>query len=201
MWDHGTSRYLIQPFIRVDPALQPIMSPSGVGALRAVTMMPEGKPRIVFLFFKMTVGDNVTDNFVNGTTGNLICGVDPNTGTLTDAVRSKSPRWPEMVDITHHPDTGQKIGGFVLPRWDEMRELILRATATLPALGLVGWDAAFTAEGPILLESNVQPAFYLLQLVAKRGLRQDLYAALGNRIPGDELAKLRREVYTGDEMI
>lgn len=189
-WEHGTTRYLIQPRIRIHPALNAIMSPFGVGTMRAISTMIDGKPGFPFAFLKMTVGRAETDNVLAGKSGNLVAGIDLDTGKLTWAAGSRSRRWPDMVEIDRHPDTGQPIAGFALPHWREATELMLRAAASAPGIGLAGWDVAFTPDGPLVLEVGVQASLDIIQLLAQRGLRRELYAALGGAIPPDEYARL-----------
>jgi hypothetical protein len=190
IWVHGTTRYLIQPRIRIHPTLNAIMSPFGVGTMRAICTMIDGRPGFPFAFLKMTVGRAETDNVGHGTSSNLVAGIDMESGRLTWAARSRSAHWPDMVEVTHHPDTGQRIAGFPLPHWREAKALMHKAAASAPGIGLAGWDVPFTADGPLVLEVGVQASLDIIQLLARRGLRRELYAAIGGAIPPDEYARI-----------
>jgi hypothetical protein len=63
-----------------------------------------------------------------------------------------------------HPDTGIRFEGRAVPFYDGAVALCRRAHLALaPDLFLIGWDAAITPRGPIILEANLFP-----------GLRPDL---------------------------
>lgn len=65
-------------------------------------------------------------------------------------------------DITHHPDSGQKVTGHVIPDIDKVRELCEDAHyRLLPDVPLAGWDVAITEEaGMCLLEVNLSCNFF-----------------------------------------
>ena len=55
------------------------------------------------------------------------------------------------------PSSGITIRGFQLPDWDKAVDMVKRAAAIIPELGYIGWDVAFTPDGPILVEGNISP--------------------------------------------
>ena len=55
------------------------------------------------------------------------------------------------------PGTNITLRGYQLPYWDEVLELCRRAAARVPEMRLVGWDVAFTPDGPVLVEGNGFP--------------------------------------------
>lgn len=56
--------------------------------------------------------------------------------------------------ITHHPDTGQSMVGFQADGYDEAIDLAIRASQKFSMIGTVGWDIAFTSNGPVIIEGN-----------------------------------------------
>ncbi len=59
--------------------------------------------------------------------------------------------------ITHHPDTGAPLLGFVVPHWQEVVRIARAAAAAVP-LGYLGVDVVVDAEaGPVVLEINARP--------------------------------------------
>ena len=56
-----------------------------------------------------------------------------------------------------HPQTGETIKGFKFPYWNEAIELCKKACQEIPEMGYVGWDVAFTPEGPLFVEANEFP--------------------------------------------
>lgn len=185
----GTSAgWIVQPEIRAHAALHPIMPGGALGTIRAVTHAVRGKPAIVLAVLRIPAGGNRADNFAGGRSGNVIAPIDIRTGILGEGRVSRSRAWPEMTDVTLHPDTRERIGGRRLPLWDETRELLVSAQAVTPQLVTVGWDVAITDEGPVIVEANPGYDIDLLQVAHRRGIRADLapviaFAAGGQPAP------------------
>ena len=78
--------------------------------------------------------------------------VDLETGQLGRMTADKPECLSEFFD--HHPVTGARVTGRVVPGWQEMAQLAVRAHATLPGRVFIGWDIAMTPEGPKILEGN-----------------------------------------------
>jgi hypothetical protein len=173
-------RYLIQPRLRNHPALAPMMSPNGLGTVRIVTQIQEHGVTHLSAVLRMTVGSSVTDNFSAGMAGNILAPIDLDTGTLGRAAGSARREWPEMHTVQRHPDTGEVIAGFEVPRWQDVKQLTVQAQASFPELRCLGWDVAVTEQGPVLVEANHAWDINLLQMAHRRGLRPEMGAALGS---------------------
>jgi hypothetical protein len=171
--------WLVQPRLRCHPALAEIMGPRGLGTVRAVTCMDRGKPRLLLGVLRITVGDNVTDNFHHGSTGNLVAPIDIGTGALGTARGSTRKDWPAMAAFSCHPETGHPIEGFRVPQWAEIVALALKSQQSLPALKSTGWDIAVSPEGPVLVETNALYSLDILQVAHRRGLKRELLRELG----------------------
>lgn len=80
----------------------------------------------------------------------LICEVDEETGSLGEAVASgENPlRW------THHPASGAKIRGRVLPMWSAAKTIVLSAHRFFDEHPFVAWDVALASDGVFILEAN-----------------------------------------------
>ncbi len=122
--------------------------------------------------------------------GGLACGVDPDTGRLSQAVNAvmggaRRNRWVEWLDA--HPDTGTRFSTMSVARWEEVKQLVLAVSRTLPFLPYVGWDVIVTERGPVLIEGNDRMNPQLLQLhrplLADPGMRAlcERYGILGRR--------------------
>jgi hypothetical protein len=170
--------WLVQPRLRCHEALASIMS-RGMGTVRTVTCMDAGRPKILYALLKITVGENAVDNFYHGSLGNLLARIDIESGRLYAARGSSSREWPTMADVTHHPDTGAAIEGFVVPHWRDIIHLVVEAQQTLPHLKTAGWDIAVTPDGPVLVETNAAYSMDILQVAYGRGLKGDLARHLG----------------------
>jgi len=119
-----------------------------VATVRVVTARsPSGDPELIIAALRMPTGMSRVDNFA---AGGLAAPIDIPSGRLGAAVY-KDPRKPD-VDI--HPDSKHRIEGELLPFWQEVQELCLRAHREFPRVATVGWDVAITTEGPKLIEAN-----------------------------------------------
>ena len=56
-------------------------------------------------------------------------------------------------DVFSHPDSGYVFKDFKIPYFDEVCELIMKATSVIPDR-YIGWDVAISDKGPIIIEAN-----------------------------------------------
>jgi alpha-L-glutamate ligase-like protein len=88
--------------------------------------------------------------------------------------------------VTHHVDTHAPIVGFVVPRWDELLALAVRA-ADISGLGYLGVDVIVDeAHGPLLLELNARPGL-AIQVANNAGLLPRVQRAAA--LPATELTE------------
>lgn len=168
--------WLVQPVLQPHRALQRSLSPKALGTVRAVSYASGGEVQLLFAVLRIPVGRNVTDNFSHGASGNLVAPVSIDDGRVGVGRGSRSPAWPDIVDVDRHPDTGHPIAGFALPFWEETRTLVRRAHLSMPELCTIGWDIAITDDGPVIVEGNATYDTDLVQVAHKRGVRPDLKA-------------------------
>lgn len=165
--------WIVQAVVRPHRDLAGIM-PSALGTIRAVTYESRLGPEIVLAALRIPVDGSVTDNFSGGRSGNLVAPIDPASGRVGTARRSRSRHWPTMESVSRHPDTGWPIEGMTIPAWHAVTELLLRAQKLTPQFRSAGWDIAVTDEGPLIVEVNPGYDIDLLQVAQGRGIRPDL---------------------------
>jgi hypothetical protein len=161
---------LVQPRYANDHRMAGISCGLGLCATRIVTAVTEDGPELVVAIHKMIGKDAIADNFSGGMTGNLVCGVDLDSGRLRTAYGRRGANRFLLTRYSEHPATGARIDGFELPHWQETRALALRAATAFPELPLLGHDIAITDRGPLLLEANSHWRISLPQL-ARGGMR------------------------------
>jgi hypothetical protein len=166
--------WLIQPRICPHAKIAAALSPRALGTVRIVTALNKDVVRFFFAVLKIPVGENVTDNFSEGTSGNIIAPIDLESGLLGLGVISRSRTWPEMTSINQHPDTGSPICGFQLPFWRETLETVRCAQQELREAPTLGWDIAITDSGPVVVEANISYGVEIHQVALQRGLRKEL---------------------------
>lgn len=146
---------LLEEVIAQHPAISAIY-PNSVNTVRAVTLYKDGKARVITTCFRMGQGDNHVDNL---NAGGLVVPVEETTGIVHQRAMDK-----EKNVHTHHPSTGNAITGFQFPDWEAAMAMVCRAAEEIPQLGYLGWDIAFSVNGPVLVECNEYPGNGLLQL-------------------------------------
>lgn len=123
-----------------------------------------------------------SDGRANLHLGGVGVGVELASGRTTDAVVGRRA-------VTVHPDLGRGLRGLVVPEWDEMLALAVRA-ADAVGLGFVGVDVVLDARrGPLVLELNARPGL-TIQLANRRGLRPVLEAVAAAAVPADVAARV-----------
>lgn len=66
----------------------------------------------------------------------------------------------------------------MLPRWQDVLALALRAHAASPAKVAVGWDIAITDAGPVPVEGNGSPCVDLIQRDQRTPLGSERFGEL-----------------------
>lgn len=107
------------------------------------------EPHIICAYFRIGNNGKCVDNF---NSGGMVAPVDEKTGTVTQLAIDKQKNVYEK-----HPQTGETIKGFKFPYWNEAIEFCKKACQEIPEMGYVGWDVAFTPEGPLFVEANEFP--------------------------------------------
>lgn len=168
----GTGRgWLVQPVLKTHTSLQEISSSRALSTARIVTCMtPEG-PELMAAVLKLARGYSEIDNFDWGRTGNMVAEIELASGRLGPAKGSLSTDFPSVIDFPADPDTGRPITGRLMPFWEETKELVLQAQATLPDLRSLGWDVAITDQGPFIVETNSNYGSELMEVACGRGLK------------------------------
>jgi alpha-L-glutamate ligase-like protein len=73
------------------------------------------------------------------------------------------------VAISHHPDTGNEIGGVEIPDWDVILDIAARCYE-LTGMGYIGVDIVLDRDrGPLVLELNARPGLSI-QIANRQGL-------------------------------
>lgn len=134
------------------------MNPHCVNTIRIVTLYTGEKFDIICATLKTNIRPEVpTDNFHTGGIGAAI-------HVPTGVVNSFARGYNRQVYL-NHPITGYQILGMRIPYWEEAKLLIRDAHKNIPATPVVGWDIAITPNGPVIIEANLAPGPFLMQLM------------------------------------
>lgn len=148
-----------------------IFHPASVNTVRITTYVNNGKITKLFAMFRMGSGDNVVDNASNG---GICASVDLESGIIESNGYKKSG---EIIEI--HPDSGIKIKGFQIPRWNELLQLVDEVATKVEHYNYIGWDFALTDNGWVIVEGNSRPNINSIQMCSGRGLRKILENTIG----------------------
>ncbi len=171
--------YLCEDFIIQHPEMAKLSSQS-VNSIRVLTLNDHGNVKIVDTAVKMGSDDSDCDNL---SSGGLAATVDVETGiVVTVGVSSHHERF------IYHPETGQKIVGFNIPYWRELKSMVVKAALRMPDMPIRGWDIAISENGPCIIEVNSYPGSRLNQLMDQKPKGKEIIAY----IKENSTAKQRR---------
>jgi Sugar-transfer associated ATP-grasp len=129
-------------------------------SVRVAVLLTRRGPKPIRAAMRIPTGNNVVDNFHDGSYGNLVSQVDMKNGTVGEAVAGLCAR---QHRLTHHPNSNAPIRGRSVPHWDRLLELVCRGSMLFPTLRFQHWDLVVTEEGPTVLEVNVRGGLQILQ--------------------------------------
>lgn len=169
------ARYVLQPRVRNHNSIEDL-SLGGLCTARILTAMRlNGNCVVIAAVFRMPGGYSLTDNI---STGGVACRINIVDGTLGSGKLRSAPLICQVI----HPDTGGKIEGRQLPDWHEALQLCLRAHRVFSEFVFIGWDVAFTNQGPLLVEGNDHPGVNLFQVVAGVPLGSSPFCVVANEL-------------------
>lgn len=157
VWEQlsATGEYLLEEVIRQHPAVSAIY-PDAINTVRTVTIRKDGVTHIICTYFRIGNNGRHVDNF---NSGGMVAPVDEKTGIVKDRAIDKNKTLYAV-----HPMTGTPIQGFQFPDWEKAMDLVRQAAALIPEMGYLGWDIAFSENGPLLVEGNEFPGHDIYQL-------------------------------------
>lgn len=162
---HGENGYVFQDAVAQHPEVTAMVGTEAVSTIRVVTVVENGKPRVLYTLWKMPGTNAMSDNFWQD--GSLIAHVDAASGKVLTVRKGTGPssEWVEK-----HPVTGVTLTGAQLPEWQSVTDLALAAHAIFPINGILGWDIAIGPDGARIIECNENTGHGLYQLASGRGI-------------------------------
>ena len=146
-------KYLVEEYI-IQHHKMSELCPTSVNTLRIVTVHKNGKTTVMLRAIRIGNGINPVDNFHQGGMYSLF----DDKGIITKPGMDR-----EGILFEKHPTTGVQIEGFEIPYYKESIKLVEKIAASIPEIGMAGWDIAITEKGPILIEGNELPGYDIYQ--------------------------------------
>jgi hypothetical protein len=143
--------YLFQRPLQQHPTMLALTNWSAICSVRVICLNDLGSVIPIRAALKLAVPPNHTDNFSDGSTGNLLANVNLQTGALDITVGGM---WPETEVYYHYPDTGARLEDFIVPGWDSILAACQEAGKVYPLMKIHHWDFGITDEGPKIMELN-----------------------------------------------
>lgn len=158
--------FIIEEIIEQHPVLARINPPS-VNTVRIYTVADkQGEIHITGATLRMGNGIGPTDNYSRG---GLAAEIDTIIGVVVSRAVSQN-----ADSVIIHPYSGEVILGKKIPKWKEMKELVIEAHKRVLPLRYIGWDVVVCADDQItLLEANTCAGVELQQhpgLVGKKSI-------------------------------
>ena len=151
--------------------------PESLNTIRVVTVrnIKTGERKVFGAFFRMGRGSSPIDN---AHAGGLFAQINPDSGIIeSEAISTNGERYQ------NHPDTGVKILGFQIPRWNEIKTICENAADIIPENYITGWDVVINQNEQIeIIEGNHGPDWDVMQSPLKIGVKHKLAKALGKKI-------------------
>ena len=151
-------KYVVEEFIKQCDELN-AYNPNSVSSFRIVTLYNDGKVYVLGNALRMNQGKEQ----VVGCTKDIYFNLNED-GTINGNV----------VDdygtiYTEHPLTKKSFSDFKLPRVKEAMEMCKEAAMLIPKVRYIGWDVAFTQNGPCIVEGNEYPGYGIIQFYKLNG--------------------------------
>lgn len=163
-------KMVLEELIRQDGAISALHAHS-VNAVRATAVRgKDGRIHIYHPWIKVGVGGAFVASAVFD---GFVAEIDAETGIVI------SDGYQENGNVYKvHPDTGITLKGFVVPKWDELLQLVHEIMGALPGYGYIGWDLVLTPDGWCVMEGNYSGEF-MYQLINGRGYKKDFEELIG----------------------
>lgn len=175
-FDHcRENRIFLEQLVHQHPDMN-VLCPTSVNTARIMTFNDHGKPEILWMGLRVGNGVNAVDNFHAQGMG---VAIDMTTGKLRgDAIDKDGNRFAV------HPTTGIAFDGFQLPDFQQAVDLVLKGALESDKILVIGWDVAFSENGPVVIEANRRPGYDLVQMLDERG-RMDIIRSVLSRVQED----------------
>lgn len=122
----------------------------------------EGSTSVDLAYLKLGGKNNAVDNIASGGIG---IPININTGELN---KTGFIEFGSSFEVDKHPCGKIKFEGFIIPEWDTIKDIAIKAHQAFKELRHISWDIGLTDKGPIIVEGNSGGDIFANQLVGNK---------------------------------
>lgn len=126
-------------------------NPTSVNTVRTWVLQQGNNIEVIGALFRIGRENALTDN---SSSGGLLLPVDIKTGRLA---KGSTTLTPHSEEFSHHLDSGLQLEGEILAHWQQVIDCSCETLRKLPCTHFAGLDVCMTAQGPLIIEVNVEP--------------------------------------------
>ena len=156
------------------------INPCVVNSWRVVTLYKDGKAHIINNALRI----NQDESNVIGCTNDLYLSLDAD-GRIDSNVIDD---YGNVYD--KHPMTGKKFSEVKIAGVREALDMVVEAAEKIPQVRYIGWDIAFSKNGPVMVEGNEYPGYGLLKFYKLKGKRTGHLKEIAD-VLGDEMNNIK----------
>lgn len=157
--------YVFEPLIRQHPEVERVTG-LAVGGLRVLTLRNPDDVEVLYTVQRLpAVGAMMDASHLGNPYSTAL--IDHETGRV---LRAQAMNSMAAESLETSPVTGVRFDSVVLPFMKEAHDLALDVHRMLARPGVLGFDMALTAKGPLITEINGNPFHTTYQRAANRGL-------------------------------
>lgn len=147
IWQYvSNDNYLLEERVKQIDSLSSI-HPSSLNTIRIITLRDKDNKYHILIHYLRVGCDG--KNVDNAGQGGIIIFID-DSGSSYYAYNYKK----NLFGMTHHPDTGVSLLNIKIDQFDDIIDLVLRASHKFSFIGTIGWDIALSNDGPLIIEAN-----------------------------------------------
>lgn len=147
--------YIVQEEVIQHPELNQIY-PHSLNTFRIITEIKDNfTVDILFSLLRMGHGGNQVDN---ASSGGIYVKINSKTGVFCSKAYADQDHTFE-----EHPDTKFEFKDYRFPMWDEVITFTKEIALKFCEIKYIGWDIAFSSNGPVMIEANNAPSIEIIQ--------------------------------------
>lgn len=161
--------YIIEQTLVQHEALDKI-NPYSINTLRVVTFKIGEEVVIPNCMFRMGIGAAYLDN---ASAGGIFITYDIHSNKIGSTAYQLFRNGAKSY--TKHPTSNFVFKNASLPYCEEVKALVTKAAKSYDQIDSIGWDIAFTKDGPVIVEGNDSPHIVMMQVSSHGLLNSTIY--------------------------